>query len=173
MIFRYLFLFIYYVFARHLPSSRNKLIGSLCKKIRYFCCNMIFASCGENVNIERKAFFGSGFNISIGDYSGLGENCKVPSDIIIGDNVMIGPNFYVHSRNHNFKNTDIPIRLQGFTSKMPTIIKNNIWIGRDVMLTPGRTIEDGTIIGTRALLTKDFPKNSIVGGNPAKVIKSR
>ena len=53
------------------------------------------------------------------------------------------------------------------------IIGNDVWIGRDVHMTPGRTIADGSIIAMCAVLTKDFPPYSVVGGNPAKLIKSR
>lgn len=54
-----------------------------------------------------------------------------------------------------------------------TRIGNDVWIGRDVHMTPDRTISDGTIIAMAAVLTKDFPPYSIVGGNSAKIIKSR
>lgn len=64
----------------------------------------------------------------------------------------------------------MPTRNDG---KKITRIGNDVWIGRDVHMTPGRTISDGTIIAMAAVLTKDFPPYSIVGGNPAKIIKSR
>lgn len=57
--------------------------------------------------------------------------------------------------------------------KKTTQIGNDVWIGRDVHMTPGRTIADGSIIAMASVLTKDFPPYSVVGGNPAKLIKSR
>lgn len=83
---------VYYLFAQYLPASYSRCSG---KKIRYFLCKRIFKSCGCNVNIERKAHFGSGRNVEIGDNSGLGINCNVPSNIKIGNNVMMGPNCFV------------------------------------------------------------------------------
>ena len=58
-------------------------------------------------------------------------------------------------------------------NKGDIIIGNDVWIGRDVHMTPGRTIADGSIIAMASVLTKDFPPYSVVGGNPAKLIKSR
>ena len=62
---------------------------------------------------------------------------------------------------------------QGHVPKKIKRIGNDVWIGRDVHMTPGRTIADGSIIAMGAVLTKDFPPYSIVGGNPAKLIKYR
>lgn len=62
---------------------------------------------------------------------------------------------------------------QGRVECKTTIIEDDVWIGRDVKMTPGRHIEKGTIIGMGSVLTKDFPEYSIVGGNPAKLIRYR
>ena len=133
----------------------------------------IFKKCGKNVNVERYANFGSGRNIEIGDNSGLGINCCIPSNTIIGKNVMMGPNCYILPHNHAFERTDIPMIEQGNTPKLQTIIEDDVWIGRNVTMTPGRILKKGSIIGACAVLTKDFPEYSIVAGNPAKFIKSR
>lgn len=170
---KYIALVFYYGLFRYFPRSSFPLVGKLCKKLRYICCKAIFKSCGKNVNIERMAFFGSGFNIEIGDNSGLGRSCFVQSSIKIGKNVLIGPNLYVHPRNHGFKVKDTPIIQQDYTGVLQTIIEDDVWIGRDVMLTPGRHIRKGIVIGTRALVTKDFEEFSVVGGNPAKKIGER
>lgn len=126
-----------------------------------------------NVNVERGAFFASGANIIIGDNSGIGINAHIPGDIIIGKDVMMGPNCHILNINHNFSRTDIPMREQGSSDKKQTIIEDDVWIGRDVIFTPGRIIKKGSIIAAGCVLCKDFPEYSIVGGNPAKFIKSR
>lgn len=168
-------LILYYGIAQYLPKSYSKFVGSSAKKIRYFLCKRIFYKCGENVNVERKAHFGSGRLIEIGDNSGLGYNCNVPSNLKIGDNVMMGANCYILKYNHSFERTDIPMVQQGYQSKenVLTIIEDDVWIGMNVLMTPGRLIRKGTIIGAGCLLCKDFPPYSIVGGNPAKLIRSR
>lgn len=166
-------LFLYYGFARFLPCSFAPIFGRVSKKIRYTLCKQIFKECGRNVNIERMAMFGSGAEIKIGDNSGIGINCTVPSDIIIGKNVMMGPNCYILSFNHRFDRFDIPMCEQGFSSRKITIIEDDVWIGREVLMTPGRHIQTGTIIAARTVLCKDFQEYSIIGGNPSKLIKLR
>lgn len=100
-------------------------------------------------------------------------NACIPGNTKIGNDVMMGPNCYILPHNHSFDRTDIPMRKQGFTEKKQTIIEDDVWIGRDVTMTPGRIIKKGSIIAACAVLTKDFPEYSIVGGNPAKFLKSR
>ena len=141
--------------------------------IRYALCKQIFKKCGKHVNIERKAWFASGLDIEIGDYSGIGINAHVPNGTIIGNYVMMGPNCFILDVNHKVSDVDTPMCFQGHVPKKITRIGNDVWIGRDVHMTPGRTIADGSIIAMGAVLTKDFPTYSIVGGNPAKLIKYR
>lgn len=86
---------------------------------------------------------------------------------------MMGPNCYILGANHSFDNTDIPMIKQGMSIQKVTIIEDDVWIGRNVTFTPGRTVKKGTIVGACTLLCKDFPEYSIVGGNPSKLIRSR
>lgn len=165
---------LYYGFARHLPKSQNMLMGGgVSRQIRYVLCRQIFKYCGKNVNIEKGACFGSGRLVELGDNSGLGINCMVPSDIYIGKDVMMGANCYILSQNHRIDDLSIPMNRQGFVTKGRTIIEDDVWIGRDVTFTPGRHVSKGTVIGACCLLCKDFPEYSIVGGNPSKIIRSR
>lgn len=166
-------LILYYGFARYLPVSYVPIIGKACKWIRYQLCRRIFKKCGKNVNVERMAFFGRGKNIEIGDNSGIGINSNIPSDTIIGNDVMMGPNCYILGVNHAFDRVDIPMWQQGSTPRKQTIIGDDVWIGRGVLMTPGRVIKKGTIIAGGCVLCKDFPEYSIVGGNPSKFIRSR
>ena len=62
---------------------------------------------------------------------------------------------------------------QGNTIRKQTIIGDDVWIGRNVTMTPRRIVKEGTIIGACCVLTKDFPEYSIIGGNPSKLIRSR
>ena len=167
------FLVLYYGIGYHLPGKTFKWGGHSSMRFRYFCCKHIFQKIGIEVNIERHAYFGSGIGIEIGNYSGLGINCHIPNDTIIGDYVMMGPNCYIFSRNHCTDRTDIPMLKQGFTVSQQTIIGNDIWIGRDVIMAPGRHISNGTIIGMRCVLTKDFPPYSVIGGAPCRLLKKR
>lgn len=165
--------FLYYHFAVYLPASYSRIGGGISLKIRYLLCKNIFFCCGENVNIEKGAHFGAGDRIKIGNNSGIGINCHIPNGSEIGNDVMIGPNLFVHERNHNFIRTDIPMRLQGYTEKKPIFIDDDVWIGQDVTVMVGRHIKKGCIVAACSVLTKDFPEYTIIGGNPAKIIKNR
>lgn len=169
-----IYLVLYYGLAQYLPSSYSLLGKVLCaRQIRYFICKRIFRSTGKNVNIERKAHFGSGRDIIIGNNSGLGVNCSVPSKIKLGDDVMMGPNVFIFENNHNYSRIDIPMNQQGHSEKKQVIVEDDVWIGAFVKILPGRTIKKGSIIAAGTVLIKDFPEYSIVGGNPSKLIKSR
>lgn len=168
----FVFLSFYYVVFRHLPASYQRM-GKISAKLRYWACSHIFEYCGEGVNIEKGAWFGRGEKLRIGNFSGLGVNCVIPDGSVLGNDVMMGPNCYIHGRNHAFDRVDIPMRLQGYTDGKPVVIEDDVWIGRDVTIMVGRHISKGSIIAANCVLTKDYPAYSIIGGNPGKVIKSR
>jgi maltose O-acetyltransferase len=167
------FLSLYYGIFYHLPGSGFPIFGRTFKKLRYICGKKLFKYCGKNVNIERKAFFASGEELEIGDYSGLGKNCTVPSNLKIGKYVMMGPNCHIFDANHKFEYTNQPMMFQGWHDKPTTRIEDDVWIGRNVIITPGRYISKGSIIAAGCVLSKDFPEYSIVGGNPSRLLKSR
>ena len=140
---------------------------------RRFCCERIFKKCGKRISVERGEFFGKVVDIEIGDYSGIGINANIPGDTIISDYVMMGPNVTIFPHNHEFRYLSKPMMFQSNTPKVPTIIGNDVWIEQNVMMTPGRIISDGTIIGAGCVLTKDFPSYSVIGGNHSRLLKSR
>lgn len=173
-IFRVLFLILYYGFAQYLPGSYTPIFGKLYNSIRIWCVKHIFKKCGKISTIDRKAYFGTGRNIEIGDYSGIGANCIVPNNTIIGKYVMMAPEVHIVANNHNFNDVSKPMCFQGSPKNPPiTIIEDDCWIGVRVIMTPGRHIKKGTIVAAGSVLTKDFDEYSIVGGNPAKLIRKR
>lgn len=163
---------LYYLIARHLPGSEMPYsFGS--RAVRAALCRGIFRKMGKKVNIEHGVFFGSGKDIEIGDYSGLGLNSRVMGPLKIGDNVMMGPEVMIFSRNHNIDRTDIPMIKQGDTPEMPVTIGDDVWIGARAIILPGVTVGRGAVVGAGAVVTKDVPEYAVVGGVPAKVIKYR
>ena len=166
-------LLVYYGFAQYLPNSYSKIFGSVSNSIRVFLCKRIFKKCGKIRTINRMVNFGSGNNFEMGDESGIGEHTQLPPDTIIGKNVMVSRYVFVLHRNHEFARTDIPINDQGFKPFKRLIIEDDCWIGLGSYINPGRTIKKGTIVAMGSVLTKDFPEYSIVGGNPARLIKYR
>lgn len=166
-------LYFYYLILNKFPHSTVPIIGLPCERFKEFFIKKIFMSCGTNVNVAKGARFGNGKFIEIGNNSGIGMYAKVPNDIIIGEDVMMGVNVTIFGSNHVFDRTDIPMRKQGMRKEQPVIIEDDVWIGSNSIIMPGRKISKGTIIGAGSVVTKDFPEYSIIGGNPARLIKSR
>jgi acetyltransferase-like isoleucine patch superfamily enzyme len=91
----------------------------------------------------------------------------------IGDDTIFGNFVSIHSENHVSSNLTMPIRLQG-VSRQGIVIGCNCWIGAKVTILDGVVINDGCIIAAGAVVTKgNYPRNSIIGGVPARIIKSR
>ena len=85
---------------------------------------------------------------------------------------MIGPELMCYTTNHQTMRTDIPMIKQGFARERPIIIGNDVWIGSRVIILGGVRIGDGAIIGAGSVVTHDVPPYVVVGGNPARIIKS-
>lgn len=86
----------------------------------------------------------------------------------------MAPEVYIVADNHNFSDTDKPMCFQGADSNHPpTVIEDDCWIGVRVIMTPGRHIGKGSILAAGSVVTKDVEPYSIMGGNPARLIKTR
>lgn len=163
--------FLFDKIASHLPSSLAPRFGRFYKKLRADLARVYCAHVGENVNIEPHVSFNHA--LSIGDNSGIGEYSEIYGDVRIGNDVMMGTNCIIYSRNHKFDRVDIPMRKQGFSEVKPAIIEDDVWIGGRVTILPGVHVGKGVVIGAGAVVTKDIPAYAVVAGNPAKVIRYR
>lgn len=169
---RFICLILYYGFAQYLPSSYIRgcaVFGSL----RSLLCKNLFGYCGRNVRVEPFAFFHTGQNISIGDDSSIGERSRVLGKVEIGKDVMMGEEVIIITQNHQFERLDIPMDRQGFQEEKPVTIGDDVWIGARVIILPGVKVGKGAILAAGAIVTKDVPEYTIVGGNPARVIRMR
>lgn len=108
----------------------------------------------------------------------IGSNCQINENVfiqgaIIGNNVMIAANTSLIANMHKHDRTDIPMNMQGKIVDNKVIVEDDVWIGRNAVVMPGVRIGTGSIVAAGAVVTKDVPPYSIVGGVPAKVIKKR
>lgn len=158
-----------YEIVKYLPPSTFGFLGKLCKALRAKTAKEFIRYCGRNVNIEHGAIISS--SLSIGDNSGVGIDCNCSGDLTIGRDVMMGPECVIFSRNHEFKDTEQPMRLQGYQAPGKCVIGDDVWIGRRVLIMPNVKIGSHSIIGAGAVVTKDVPEWAIVAGNPAVVKK--
>lgn len=159
----------FYVGISSKLSDRKTL--PLLKKFRCFVIKNFITSMGHNVNINKRADIG--YELSIGNNSGVGRDSIIQGEVIIKDGVMIGPRCIIYTRNHRFDDIHIPMFKQGFSETKPVTIEDDVWIGARVIILPGVTVGKGSIVGAGSVVTKDVPEYAIVAGNPAKVIQYR
>lgn len=129
-------------------------------KGEFYCLPYVCLNFPSKIKIGYNVFINRNVNIVARDY------------ITIGDNVMIGPNTVINSGSHRFDNPKDLIRNQGH-KKAPIIISSNVFIGGNVFILPGVTIGEGAVVGAGAIVTKSVEPNTVVAGNPARIIKRR
>lgn len=132
-------------------------------------------SIGKNTTIECSGTLKSiGKGLIVGDNVGLGTHgyFGCAGGIYIGSNTILGNFVSMHSENHNYQHVYTPIRLQGVNRK-GIKIGNDCWIGAKVTILDGTDLGDGCIVAAGAVVRGKIPSYSIIGGVPAKLIKSR
>ncbi len=113
-----------------------------------------------------------GMDVEIGADSTVNAYAVVRGFIRIGNQVRIGGQAHILGFNHNFDDMDQPIHKQGINRKGITI-EDDVWIGSGAIVLDGVTIGAHSIVAAGAVVTKDVAEYSVVGGNPAKVIRDR
>lgn len=160
----------YFNFANKLPPSVGKN-GERYRKIRLFFGSRFVENCGKDVNFEKNSHFNP--ELEIGDRSGVGTNTDLSGHIIIGNDVMMGPNVTMRTYSHAHDRLDIPMNQQGFEPERVMHIGDDVWIGVNVTILPGVNVGSHCILAAGAVVTKSVPDYAIVGGCPAKIIRMR
>lgn len=131
----------------------------------------MFAEIGENCYIEPPfhANWG-GHHVHFGNNVYANFNLTMVDDthIYVGDCTMFGPNVTVATAGHPI---DPELRAKAYQYNMPVHIGKNCWLGAGVIVLPGVTIGDNTVIGAGSVVTKDIPSNVVAVGNPCKVLR--
>lgn len=109
-------------------------------------------------------------DVTIGDNTRIGIHCTVIGPVCIGSHVNLAQGITVTALNHNFSDPSQPIDRQGVTTK-PVIIGDDVWIGANSVILPGVTIGRHCVVAAGAVVTKDVPDNTLVGGVPARMLK--
>ena len=113
--------------------------------------------------------------LTVGANSAIGKRCEIAlngGEISIGNFVRIASNVFITNANHAFTDTGTPIMEQGVVTR-DVVIEDDVWIGHAAIILPGVRIGKGAIIAAGSVVTKDVDALSVVGGNPARFIRSR
>lgn len=132
----------------------------------------MLAEVGEGCYVESPFFANFGgrhVHLGKGVYANFNLTLVDDTHIYIGDYTMIGPNVTIATAGHPI----LPqLRQQGLQFNMPVHIGKNCWLGAGVIVLPGVSIGDNTVIGAGSIVTKDIPANVVAIGNPCRVMRS-
>ena len=125
---------------------------------------------GQDSTIEPPFYCSYGQNIYLGDRVYLNFMCTIfdKSEVRIGSHVMIGPGVQIYTAAHP---VEAESRIQGWEYAKPVAIEDNVWIGGGAILLPGVRIGRNAVVGAGAVVPRDVPSNTVVVGNPARVIR--
>ena len=110
-------------------------------------------------------------DVVIGDHTRIGIHNTVIGPVTIGSHVNLAQGITITALNHNFTDTSLRIDQQGVSTN-PVVIGDDVWIGANAVVLPGVTIGRHVVVAAGAVVTKDVPDNCVVGGVPAKIIKT-
>lgn len=148
----------------------NSLAPDNIHRLKELITDML-GSCGGNVNINQPFRCDFGFNIHVGKNFFANFNLTIldEAQVIIGDNVFIGPNTSIYTACHPL---DPEERNKGIEWAEPVKIGNNVWIGGNATILPGVSIGDNTSIGAGSVVSRDIPSNCVAVGNPCRIIRN-
>lgn len=155
--------------AGELTAALNQLTFNDMPEIRCQFAYLIDQPLGDDFVLIPPFYTTDGQNIRIGHKVFINQNCTMYDlgGIEIGDEVMIGPNVSIMTASHPLSPAQ---RRNGIIAKS-VVIKNNVWIACGVIIIGGVTIGENSVIAAGAVVTADVPANTMVGGNPARIIR--
>jgi len=139
-------------------DERRRLLGDL------------LGAVGEGTEIRPPLYVDYGAHLTIGArcFANFGLVALDVAPISIGDDVQIGPNVQLLTPTHP---TEPEPRRAKWEAARPIDIGNNVWLGGGVIVLPGVTIGDNTVVGSGAVVARDLPANVVAVGNPARVVR--
>jgi acetyltransferase-like isoleucine patch superfamily enzyme len=110
--------------------------------------------------------------IGAGTFLNLGVMVAAADLVEIGDHCMFANGCFITDSGHRFDDPELPVTWQGFVSKGPTRVGDNVWCGAHVVITSGVTIGERCVIGANSVVTHDIPPFTVAAGAPAKVLRA-
>jgi len=153
----------------HLLRPFFKYSPRICFRWRALLLKLLGAKIGQKVHIYNSATIYFPWNLEIGDWSAIGEDALIYNlgQVKIGTYTTISQRSHLCAGTHDYSRPDLPL------IKTPIMVGDNVWVCADAFIGPGVTVGDNSIVGARAVVTKDVDHSTIVAGNPARFVKHR
>ncbi|MEO8798928.1 MAG: sugar O-acetyltransferase [Polyangiaceae bacterium] len=138
---------------------------------RSFILHELLGSIGEGTEIRAPFYCDYGTHLKIGarTFANYGLVALDVASITIGDDVQIGPNVQLLTPTHPVEPN---ARRAKFEAAKPIVIGNNVWLGGGVIVCPGVSVGEDSVVGAGAVITHDLPARVVAVGNPARVLRS-
>src|SRR6201995_4594839 len=156
--------------AMAITATLNRLTFNDADEIRAVFSELIGKKVDDSFLLIPPFYTAGGDEIRVGRNVFVNQNCTFYDlgGLDIGDDVMIGPNVSIITSGHPIAPSQ---RRAGVTAK-PIVIERNVWIGASATIIGGVTVGENSVIAAGSVVTKNVPPNTLVGGNPARVIRS-
>jgi len=156
--------------AMAITASLNRLTFNDADEIRALFSDLIGQKVDDSFLLIPPFYTTGGLDISVGRNVFVNQNCTFYDlgGLDIADDVMIGPNVSIITSGHPLE----PSQRRACVVAKPIVIERNVWVAADVTIIGGVTIGHDSVVAAGSVVTKDVPPNTLVGGNPARVIRS-
>jgi acetyltransferase-like isoleucine patch superfamily enzyme len=156
--------------AMAITPALNRLTFDDADEIRAVFGDLIGKKVDDSFSLIPPFYTSGGENIRVGRNVFINQNCTMYDlgGIEIGDDVMIGPNVSLITSSHPIE----PSERRAFVISKPIAIERNVWIAAGATIIGGVTVGENSVVAAGAVVTRDVPPNTLVGGNPARVIRS-
>ncbi|KHL08388.1 succinyltransferase-like protein [Mumia flava] len=157
--------------ARRRAYARGPVLGEALEMLRDGRLEL-----GPDVLLEPWVWITGGpdarITVGEGSFLNVGVMLAASHRVEIGPHCMLANGCLVTDSDHRFDDPELPVPWQGFTSRGPTIVGDNTWLGANVVVTSGVTIGRRCVVGANSVVTRDLPAFSVAAGAPARVIRT-
>lgn len=156
--------------AMAITANLNRLTFNDADEVRALFSDLIGKKVDDSFLLIPPFYTTGGVDITVGRNVFVNQNCTFYDlgGLDIGDDVMIGPNVSIITSGHPIE----PSQRRASVVAKPVVIERNVWIAAGVTIIGGVTVGENSVVAAGSVVTKDVPANMLVGGNPARVIRS-